>query len=284
MFERLDAMKTIQKGIVNEMEALGFTFNTLKEEGVNVYIEFTKDDTTIKLDSYDNVLDILVKQADGDFAKIATNLLELRDTDEKSLKSLGNEIVETVTDNYGKKATVRQPRGAQKTVSRADVRAGMSYDANTLASKIVLVYPELKEEYKANSDKYGPFLAEDFFVNHANEKILATIKNGDSATRKKLFKILQDMYQDGSSDTQDIICVTILGEMNNDIDMLAVCRIFIDDDEFYNTVVAVNELLVSRAGKKLKKKMENPPKYNPKMDKKGGFMANMLDASNMPQQ
>ncbi len=281
MFERLDAMKAIQKGTVNEMEALGFAFVELKEEGVNVYADYKKDNTTIRLDSYDNVLDILVKDGDADFAKISTNLLELRDTDEKSLKSLGNEILETVTESYGKKEAIRQPRQAQKTVSRADVRAGMSYDANTLASKIVLVYPELKEEYKANSDKYGPFLSEDFFVNHANAKILATIKSGDAATRKKLFKILVDMYQNGSSETQNLIGVTILGEL--DSDMLDVCRSYIEDDDFYETIVAINKLLAGASGKKLKNKLENPPKYKPGKEKKG-FMANMLDASQLPQQ
>lgn len=281
--ERLDAIKAIHKGTVENFEALGFKFDEIKEEGVNISALFSKGDTAIKLDCYDNVLDVLEKSGDGDFQKTSTLLLELRDTDDRAIKSICNEINDTITEDFGTKAVARKPRQAQKTVSRADVRAGMSYDANTLASKIVLVYPELKDEYKANSDKYGPFLSEDFFMNHANEKILATIKSGDAQTQKKLFKILQDMFQNGSSETQNLICVTILGEMMNDSEMLAVCRKYIDDDDFYETVVAVNKLLASSKGKRLRKKLLNPPKYNPKKEKKG-FMANMLDASNMPQQ
>lgn len=277
MFERLDAMKAIHKGCNDSFEALGFTFDGIREEGVNVIADFTRNDVTIRLDSYDNVLDILVSNGDGNFTKTSTNLMELSETDEKSIKSLCNEIVDTVSENYGKKSPVKR-ESAKKTVSRADVRAGMSYDGNTLAAKIVLVYPELKEEYKANSDKYGPFLSEEFFVEHANEKILATVKSGDAQTRKKLFKILTEMYQNGSSETQDLICVTILGEMMNDKDMLAVCREYIDDDDFYETLEAVNEILASRAGKRLREKLKNPPKYKPKKEKKG-FMANMLDAS-----
>lgn len=277
MFERLDAMKAIHKGCNDSFEALGFTFDGIREEGVNVIADFTRNDVTIRLDSYDNVLDILVSNGDGDFTKTSTNLMELSETDEKSIKSLCNEIIDTVSENYGTKSPVKR-ESAKKTVSRADVRAGMSYDGNTLAAKIVLVYPELKEEYKANSDKYGPFLSEEFFVEHANEKILATVKSGDAQTRKKLFKILTEMYQNGSSETQDLICVTILGEMMNDKDMLAVCREYIDDDDFYETLEAVNEILASRAGKRLREKLKNPPKYKPKKEKKG-FMANMLDAS-----
>lgn len=277
MFERLDAMKAIHKGCNDSFEALGFTFGGIREEGVNVIADFTRNDVTIRLDSYDNVLDILVSNGDGNFAKTSTNLMELSETDEKSIKSLCNEIIDTVSEKYGTKSPVKR-ESAKKTVSRADVRAGMSYDGNTLAAKIVLVYPELKEEYKANSDKYGPFLSEEFFVEHANEKILATVKSGDAQTRKKLFKILTEMYQNGSSETQDLICVTILGEMMNDKDMLAVCREYIDDDDFYETLESVNEILASRAGKRLREKLKNPPKYKPKKEKKG-FMANMLDAS-----
>lgn len=277
MFERLDAMKAIHKGCNDSFETLGFTFDGIREEGVNVIADFTRNDVTIRLDSYDNVLDILVSNGDGNFTKTSTNLMELSETDEKSIKSLCNEIIDTVSENYGTKSPVKR-ESAKKTVSRADVRAGMSYDGNTLAAKIVLVYPELKEEYKANSDKYGPFLSEEFFVEHANEKILATVKSGDAQTRKKLFKILTEMYQNGSSETQDLICVTILGEMMNDKDMLAVCREYIDDDDFYETLEAVNEILASRAGKRLREKLKNPPKYKPKKEKKG-FMANMLDAS-----
>lgn len=277
MFERLDAMKAIHKGCNDSFEALGFTFGGIREEGVNVIADFTRNDVTIRLDSYDNILDILVSNGDGNFTKTSTNLMELSETDEKSIKSLCNEIIDTVSENYGTKSPVKR-ESAKKTVSRADVRAGMSYDGNTLAAKIVLVYPELKEEYKANSDKYGPFLSEEFFVEHANEKILATVKSGDAQTRKKLFKILTEMYQNGSSETQDLICVTILGEMMNDKDMLAVCREYIDDDDFYETLETVNEILASRAGKRLREKLKNPPKYKPKKEKKG-FMANMLDAS-----
>ena len=277
MFERLDAMKAIHKGCNDSFEALGFTFDGIREECVNVIADFTRNDITIRLDSYDNVLDILVSNGDGNFTKTSTNLMELSETDEKSIKSLCNEIIDTVSENYGTKSPVKR-ESAKKTVSRADVRAGMSYDGNTLAAKIVLVYPELKEEYKANSDKYGPFLSEEFFVEHANEQILATVKSGDAQTRKKLFKILTEMYQNGSSETQDLICVTILGEMMNDKDMLAVCREYIDDDDFYETLEAVNEILASRAGKRLREKLKNPPKYKPKKEKKG-FMANMLDAS-----
>ena len=286
MFERTEAVKAIHKGCAEKFEALGFSFAGISEDEVGVCADFTKDDITVRLLSHDNLLDMLEKVSDGEnegeFKKVSVNLLELDDCDEKVLKSLCNEINDSINESYGKKAAVKTATKAPATISRAAVRAGMTYDANTLANKILLVYPELKEAYKANIAKYGEFLSDEFFTEHGNKYILSTIRSGDAQTRKKLFKILVDIYQDGSSETQNLICVTILGEMNNDTDMLEVCRSYIEDDEFYETLKAVNELLASNKGKKLREKLKNPPKYKPEK-KKGGMMTNMLDASAMQQ-
>ena len=88
---------------------------------------------------------------------------------------------------------------------------------------------------------------------------MQTIRSYDSQTMKKLFKILSDIYENGSSDVQDLVVVTILGEINNDQELLAKCREEITDDDFYDTLVAVNKYLASPAGKKAKEKMKNPP-------------------------
>lgn len=283
MLDRKEALKAIHKGCAEKFQSFGFAFKEIDEDDSGVYADFTKDDLTVRLLSHDNLLDILEKNPDGEFSKNSTNLLDLDDCDEKSLKSLCNEINDTVTESYGTKAVNKQSKKAPATVSRAAVRAGMSYDPNTLANKILLVYPELKDAYKENIEKYDQFLCDDFFINHGNRYILATIKSGDAQTRKKLFKIFTDMYLDGTSETQNLICVTILGEIDNDPDMMKVCRDYITDDEFYDTLKAVNELLASSKGKRLKEKLKNPPKYKPEK-KKGGLMSSMLDASAMQQQ
>lgn len=279
MLDRKEAVKAIHKGCAEKFDSLGFSFDGINEDGGSVYADFTKDGLTIRLLSHDNLLDVLEKNGEGEFAKSSANLLDLDDCDEKSLKSLCNEINDYLDEGYAVK-TAKAVKKAPATVSRSDVRAGMSYDANTLANKILLVYPELKDAYKENFEKYDQFLSNEFFTQHGNSYILATIKSGDAQTRKKLFKILVDMYQNGSSETQNLICVTILGEINNDPDMMKVCRNYIDDDDFYATLKAVNELLASGTGKRLREKLNNPPKYKPEK-KKGGFMANMLDASAM---
>ena len=69
----------------------------------------------------------------------------------------------------------------------------------------------IREEYKANCEKYGQFLPEDFFMNHGTPVVIATIKENDPVKMRKLFNLLNDIYEDGTNDTQSLVGVTILG-------------------------------------------------------------------------
>ena len=291
MFERKESLSLILKGCCDNFEANGFKVSVPENiekgdapvftDGESAYIEITKNSLTVRLVSHDNILDISEKDGDGEFAKSASNLMDLDSFDERDIKSLCNEINDTVDSFYGKKAK-KAAKKAPATISRTAVKNGMSYDANTLANRIATLYPELKEEYKDNFQRYDEFLAEDFFVNHANAYIMETIRSNNKQMLKKLFKILSDIYENGTNDVQDLVVVTILGEINNDKELLERCSAEITDDDFRDTLYAVNAYLASSAGKKAKEKLNNPPKYKPRKQKKG-MMASMLQ-NQMPQQ
>ncbi len=285
MLNRSEALALILKNCSEKFEQLGFTTvmpENLEKgaapvftDGEEAYLDFTKDDITIRLLSHDNLLDITEKAGEGEFVKVESNLLDLESYEDRDIKSLSNEIIETVSTSYGKKAKQVQKKAPQ-TVSKTAAKNGAEYDANTLANRISTLYPELKDAYKENFQTYDEFLGEDFFVNHANKYIMETIRSNDIQTLKKLFKILSDIYENGSNDVQDLVVVTILGEINNDQDLLAKCREQITDDDFYDTLVAVNQYLASSAGKKAKEKMKNPPAYKPPKKKSGGMMSQLM--------
>ena len=276
MLERKEALQLILKNCSEKFEQLGFTTDAVCENGEEAYVDFTKDDITIRLLSHDNLLDVTEKAGEGDFVKVESNLLDLEAYEEKDIKSLSNEIVETVSSSYGKKAR-QAAKKAPQTISKTAAKNGTEYDANTLASRISTLYPELKDAYKDNFQTYDEFLGEDFFVNHANRYIMDTIRSNDTATMKKLFKILSDIYENGSSDVQDLVVVTILGEIDNDQNLLDKCREYITDNDFYDTLVAVNKYLASAAGKKAKELMKNPPAYKPPKKKNGGMMSSLMN-------
>ena len=283
MLERKEALNLILKGCTEKLENNGFKLVTpVTEEGETAFVEFKKNDLTLRLLSHDNLLDVLEKVEDGEFAKTESNLLDLDSCDDRDIKSLCNEINDTVATSHGKKAK-QAAKKAPQTISKTAAKNGASYDANTLASRIVALYPELKDAYKENFQKYDEFLGEDFFVNHANKYIMQTIRSHDTQQLKKLFKILSDIYENGSNDVQDLVVVTILGEIDNDKELLEKCREYITDDDFYDTLVAVNAYLASSAGKKAKQLLANPPAYKPPKKKKGGMM-NSLMGMQPPQQ
>lgn len=282
MLNRNDALNLVLKGCAEKFEQIGFASGTVCENGDEAYVDFTKDDITIRLVSHDNLLDVTEKSGDGDFVKTESNLLDLEEFNERDIKSLCNEICDTVSTSYGKKARQVAQKKTPQTISKSAAKNGMEYDANTLASRISTLYPELKDAYKENFQTYDEFLGDDFFVNHANKYIMETIRGNDKQQMKKLFKILSEIYENGSNDVQDLVVVTILGEIDNDEKLLAKCREEITDEDFYETLVAVNKYLASPAGKKAKEKMKNPPAYKPPK-KKQGMMAQAMQNS-MPQQ
>lgn len=275
MLERKEALSLVLKNCSEKFEQIGFTSSAICENGEEAYVDFVKDDVTIRLLSHDNLLDVTEKVGEGDFVKVESNLLDLETYEDRDIKSLSNEICETVSSSYGKKAR-QAVKKAPQTISKSAAKNGTEYDANTLASRISTLYPELKDAYKENFQTYDEFLGEDFFVNHANKYIMQTIRSYDSQTMKKLFKILSDIYENGSSDVQDLVVVTILGEIDNNQELLQKCREEITDDDFYDTLVAVNKYLASSAGKKAKEKMKNPPAYKPPKKKTGGMMSSLM--------
>ena len=283
MLERKEALELILKGCSEKFTANGFELLTsVTEEDETAFAEFKKGDLTLRLLSHDNLLDVMEKVEDGEFAKTESNLLDLESFEERDIKSLCNEITDTVATSHGKKAK-QATKKAPQTISKSAAKNGTAYDANTLASRIVTLYPELKDAYKENFQKYDEFLGEDFFVNHGNACVMRTIRSNDTQQLKKLFKILSEIYENGSNDVQDLVVVTILGEIDNDKELLEKCREYITDDDFYETLVAVNKYLASPAGKKAKELMKNPPAYKPPKKKNGGMMSSLMQGG-MPQQ
>lgn len=141
-----------------------------------------------------------------------------------------------------------------------------------------------KPYYKENFEEYGEFLPDTFFTEHANSYIMNTIRLGIKQDMTKLFRILNDIYENGTNDTQSLVAVTILGEMNNDPVMLENANAYMCDD-MRDTVILINKFLASGSSKKLREKLKNPPPYKPKKKKSGGIMSQLMGAGGqMPQQ
>ena len=204
--------------------------------------------------------------SDTEYNTVARNLLIPDETDEREAKSLANDMVDEVERMFKVKKKIDLDKVKMpKSVSRTKAKKGtISYDVDSLANRFGTLYPETKNDIKQNIVDYGEFLPETFFREHGNAKVYDVIQNGTEAEQKKLFKMLGEVFEDGTNEVQDIIAVTILGEMKNDPGMMAVADRYMDE-YMAGPVHEVNKITAKK--NRFTKKLENPPAYKPKKKK-----------------
>ena len=215
------------------------------------------------------------KASEPQFDTISRSLYDAETYNEKDAKSLGNEINDEISGIFKARKQVNLDKVKMpKAVSRGKAKNGIvSYDVDTLANRFATLYPELKDDIRLNIATYGEFLPETFFMEKGNAKVLDIIKNGTAAEQKKLFKNLGDIFEDGTNEVQDIIAVTILGEMKNDPEMMAVADKYMTE-YMSGPVHEVNKITAKK--NRLTKKLANPPVYKPNKKKKAFSLDNMI--------
>ena len=190
---------------------------------------------------------------------------------------MSNELAEELHDDFAPKQIQRRRQNtkAQATVTRSQVKSGaLLYDPATLAVRLAGIYPELKDKYSAHLAYYDEFLCDDFFIKNVNSLIEDTIRSRNPQKLKRLFNILNEVFEDGSNEVQDLIVVTVLGSIDY-------------TDEMYNTVLEhisdtmmepfINVRKYLAKSRSARMRLENPPKYKPKKQKKrGGFLSNLM--------
>lgn len=280
MSTNIEIFKSVLDGVSETLKKYGF--EPLADNGADETVKYVGENGVIKI-SYENEKLVAFSGRDSENpddtpTRILVSLLP-GDASQKDVNYVVGEFCETLDTKYGVKKTAvkKASQKGPQTVSKAAVKAGSFYDPNTLASRLCLVFPELRELYKLNISTYGDFLAEEFFVNYGTPKVIEAIKENKPATMKKMFQVLNEVYEDGTNDTQSLIAVTILGELNNDQILLARCVDYMSET-MAPPVIEVNKFLVTGAGKKARAKLLSPPAYKPKKQKRPGMMERMMNA------
>ena len=281
MSVHVETFSAVLASLAEQLQSLGFAQNgELTVSDSEAAAVYTSDKGALQIKYTGERVEVYsAEDADALAASPKRLIVSLlpEDATDKDVRYVTGEVSETLNDRFGAKAPVQKKQGQKmpQTVSKAAVKAGSFYDPNTLASKLCLVFPELREPYKANLAAYGEFLAEEFFETYGTPCVVAAIRENRPATMKKLFQTLNEIYEDGTNDTQSLIAVTILGALDNDQILLARCVDYMSET-MAPPVIEVNKFLASPAGKKAKKKMQDPPPYKPKKKKKQGFLSQMM--------
>ena len=292
MLELSKVFELLNSELSPVISGLGFSIDKPEDMKKGAVPVFTRDSASflsysgekgkIRILFNDNKIRLLTgeKEAasadDSDYTLIASYLLILDEYDLKDVKSVVNEITENLTEAFSPKQVAKRQQNikAQATVSRAQAKSGSSlYDPATLAIRLAVLYPEIKDEYKAHLAKYDEFLCEHFFMNNINPRVYATIKENNPQKMKKLFGILNEIYIDGTNEVQDVIVVTMLSSYDYQGDMWQTVLDYLNDsvDEAF---IRVNKKI--KSSKSVQLRLENPPKYKPKKQKKKKSMMSSL--------
>ena len=285
MLERTNAIETVLKGVVPVMEQCGFGQGKDVARENAVVRDFEGEKGVLRLVFSTDRIHLLSGETgvdrtdDAAFNLDSTFLFEPETFDERDLKSLVNEMTEYLSETYAEKKAIVSKKKNIQTVSRTAAKMGaMAYDPVTLANKLCAMYPGMKDELKENIATYDEFLCEDFFVNHMNAEILRDIRENNPQRMKKLFGILGEIYEDGTNEVQSLIAVTILGQIQDDPVLTQNMLPYLTDTMAEPVLAASERLKKSRSSRM---RLENPPKYKPKKQKKRkGLMSSLMDAQN----
>jgi hypothetical protein len=230
--------------------------------GVLIYYDDSRKVFTLEIAHSDGIGEL-------SYSVAAEWLFDTEKNDERDAKSIANDFDDTLRAHFLKASgallldEVKVPRG----ITKADAKAGAVYDPVTMATRYADIFPEFKENIKINLATYGQFLPEDFFETYVSAHAAGIILKGGNEA-KKVVNTFNEMFEDGSTAVQGIIAVTILGipaaqngQLLSSLEKLA-------SPELFKAVQSVSHFMSTSMGKRLSKKLENPPAFKPKAVKK----------------
>lgn len=266
--ELKNAFSIIEKQLTNKNNELGFKRSSADDKSIvfsgdkGMYrLVYNPDGPVLEFDcAYET------DESEAKWNTVSKTLFELETIEERDAKSTANEISDEITSLFAARKKVDLDKiKMPKAVSRTKAKNGaINYDTDSLANRFGVLFPDLKDEIKRNIAAYGEFLPETFFMEYGTPRVLDVLRNGSDAEVKKMFKMLNEVYEDGTNEVQDIIGVTILGEMKGDKELMARA------DEYMIEYMAgpVHEInKLTAKNNRLTKKLKNPPPFKPKKEK-----------------
>lgn len=174
--------------------------------------EYNKDDIKIKIEYSDERQMYLLKKAgeDGEFSELSAWLFDDSQT-ERDAAAVGMDFTETLAQTLGLKKNSRLNRIVDMPVAKKD-----GADIATFAKKVLDVYPQFKEPYRAHIQKYGNFLYLNFFGETLVPQIKAVLSSGDKKAAKKLLPVLESTYVNGDKATVNAMLAVLAAAVCED--------------------------------------------------------------------
>ena len=174
--------------------------------------EYKKEDTAVLIE-YDEPrqMYLLKLAADGgEYCEISSWLFDDSQT-ERDAASVGIDFTETLREKLGVKVNARANRAIDLPEASKD-----GADIETFAKKVLDVYPQFKENYRAHIEKYGDFMYLTFFGETLVPQLHTVLYSGDKKAIKKIFAVFENTYITGNKDTVNAMLACIAAAVSDD--------------------------------------------------------------------
>ena len=197
-------MEKYFNAIISEMQVLLDGQKLVREGDI-----FKNDQNAVKIEyneatkQFELLLATVTDGAVSDFSVISSWLFD-ETQNEKDALAVGVDFADTLRGKLGLKKE-RGTVAAQLPVAEKNDSATIL----ALTQKLLAVFPQYKDAYKASVEKYGKFLYLDFYTENFVPAAAALIDSGNKKQIQKLFDMLAEMYVSGNSETVDAIVAII---------------------------------------------------------------------------
>ena len=193
--------------IVSEMLSF-FEENGFKQVEENFVSE--KNAVNIKYDERKQIYNLYIADITdgniGEFTLSGSYLFDDSQT-EKDAVSVGIDFVDTLRSKLGVKS-VRRSSAAD--IDLPSAKKGDSVTINTLTTKILAIYPALKDIYKEEISVKGKYLYLDFLTTYAVPEIRKTLDTANKKSIKKLIDSLTELFIHGDNETSTVIVAILV--------------------------------------------------------------------------
>ncbi len=228
--------------VIEEMSSF-FEENGFKEIG---NCEYQNEKCKVKVEYDDARQMYALKKADegGEYSELSAWLFDDSQT-ERDAASVGIDFTETLSESLGVKKNSRVAAAVDMPTANKD-----GADIGTFAKKVLDVYPQFKEPYRAHIAKYGNFLYLNFFGETLVPQLKETLISGDKKAIKKIFTVFESTYITGDKDTVNAMLACIAAAVCDDDKVKAnLAETLKENDHMLKSVTALGEKI--KTNKKL---------------------------------
>lgn len=224
--------------VIAEMQSF-FDENDFKEKGDT--FENEKLSVKIEYDEPKQVYNLLVAEiTDGALGEysIASSYLFDDSQLERDAAGVGIDFVDTLKKRLGIKA---KRKAAASEIDLPTANKGDAVTVTVLTSKLLAIYPALKDTYKAEVEAKGKYLYLDFMTTYFVPEIRATLESNNKKNIKKLIDMMLEMFVKGDNATSTVVVALLTAAIGkNEQRFIAATEHM---DECTNLVTSINNMI-----------------------------------------